>query len=273
MHQSSLLPLITGALFLASCNADITDSLETTESVVYEVALQTDNIDMQAENHGEAAKPLRLCRLFDIRAHLIETYDADGDGLLSADERDTVPYVRPHMRDDNANQHQRRKHQRHKKHARKTIKRLLRLYDEDRSHELNAAEKAELDADLEIRCENIQTKRLADFDADADGELDEEEWTTLVTTFQERFTAKREAILAQYDTDEDGHLGRDERRALHQDKRQAHRSARQILKAEFDADADGELNAEEKVSLRTYLKEWVRGEHLGEEGGPPFLRH
>ena len=272
MRQSSLLSTITGALVLASCNADITDSLETTDSLVYEVALQTDNVDTQAEHHGEAAEPLRLCRLFDIRAHLIETYDADGDGLLSADERDAVPYVRPQTTDNDTNVEQRRKHQRHKKHARKTIKRLLRLYDADRSRELNDTEKAELDADLEIRCENIQAKRLTDFDADTDGTLSQEEWTTLVTTFQERFAQKRATILAQYDTNADGHLGHDERRTLHQNKRQEHRSARHALKAEFDTDGDGELSTEEKASLRTYLKEWVRGEHLGEDGGPLFLR-
>ena len=36
----------------------------------------------------------------------------------------------------------------------------------------------------------------------------------------------------------------------------------------IDADGDGELNDEENNALREYLREWVRGEHIGE--GRPF---
>jgi hypothetical protein len=38
--------------------------------------------------------------------------------------------------------------------------------------------------------------------------------------------------------------------------------------SQFDTDEDGELSDEEKGALREYLREWVRGEHLGE--GRPF---
>ena len=37
---------------------------------------------------------------------------------------------------------------------------------------------------------------------------------------------------------------------------------------QFDTDGDGELNDEEKAAMRDYLREWVRGEHMGE--GRPF---
>jgi hypothetical protein len=33
----------------------------------------------------------------------------------------------------------------------------------------------------------------------------------------------------------------------------------------FDADGDGELNDEETGALREYLRQWVRGEHIGED--------
>ena len=40
---------------------------------------------------------------------------------------------------------------------------------------------------------------------------------------------------------------------------------RAAMLEQFDADGDGELNEEETSALREYLREWVRGEHLGEE--------
>ena len=67
------------------------------------------------------------------------------------------------------------------------------------------------------------------------------------------------------DTDGDGEVSSEERAAAREGRESRCEARRAAMLEQFDADGDGELNEEETSALREYLREWVRGEHLGEE--------
>lgn len=151
-----------------------------------------------------------------------------------------------------------RRHRHHK------LKRLRWIYDADSSGSLDAEERATLRADLNARCANIRARLLELFDADSSGTLEQEEREAARDARRDRRHQRRENRRDQADTNEDGHVSREERQAARAAHRENRQDRRATLKARFDADSDGVLSDEEKAALRDYLREWVRGEHLGE---------
>jgi hypothetical protein len=133
------------------------------------------------------------------------------------------------------------------------FRRLMWIYDADDSGELDEAERAILEADLEARGAAIEARTLAEFDADADGLLSDAELEAARSAHRAAQEARRAAELVTYDTDGDGRLSREEMRAKHDAKRAG-------LEAEYDLDASGDLDATEKAALREYLRSVVRGE-------------
>ena len=144
------------------------------------------------------------------------------------------------------------------------LKRLRWIYDTDSSGSLDEEERAVLQADLEARCENIRATMLENFDADEDGSLSEEERQAAHDARRENHQQRREDRRTNADTDDDGEVSREERQAAHAAHRENRQERRGDLKALFDTDEDGVLSDDEKAALREYLREWVRGEHIGE---------
>jgi hypothetical protein len=133
------------------------------------------------------------------------------------------------------------------------FRRLLWIYDGDESGDLDDAERAELEADLAVRCANLQASLLASFDADGDGALSEAELANARAAFEAERVAREVADLATHDADGDGTLSPEERRAAHEARRAA-------LVAAYDADGSGDLNADEAAALRAHLRAVLRGE-------------
>lgn len=133
------------------------------------------------------------------------------------------------------------------------FRRLLWIYDVDDSGDLSDDERAELEADLAVRCDNLQAALLEAFDADLDGTLSDEELTNAQAAYEAERVAREVAELAEFDADGDGQLSHEERRAAHDAKKAA-------LIARFDADASGDLDDTEAAALRAYMRSVVRGE-------------
>ncbi len=105
---------------------------------------------------------------------------------------------------------------------------------------------------------------LETFDADGDGALSDEEKQAARAAKRERHQERRDSFFDNVDTDGNGQISRDEFRAARETRKANRQQRRENVKAQFDADGDGELSDDEKNTLREYLREWVRGEHLGE---------
>ena len=191
------------------------------------------------------------CRLLSLRKHIKSTYDTNKDGQLDAAEQAGLdedfggPYKRL------LRQHVMRRHRRHF---------LIRVYDLNNDKTLSVEEKAVLDADLEVRCENRSKQLIGRFDADGDGRLGDAEWTAAREDLATRFAAKRASLLAEFDHDKDGRLDLEERYDARLALRQKLEDKRDALEAKFDADGDGKLNDEERLALRENLRARVRGE-------------
>jgi len=200
----------------------------------------------------------RDCSVRGRKARLLGHYDSDGDGELSEEERDA-------LREDFGGGRRGRPHA-----VRKLRRELLtRLYDADRSGDLDATERAELSADLEARCEARKAQVLAHHDVDGSGDLSESEWQAFAADVKARFEARHAQVLAAFDKNGDGKLDPLERalaRAALRDRLQAKRAE---LEADFDTDGDGNLDADERQALIEELKSRVRGEHFGEHHGQP----
>lgn len=138
-------------------------------------------------------------------------------------------------------------------HGPASFRRLLWIYDADASGELDDAERAILEADLEARAAALEAATLAAFDADGDGTLSDAELEAAREAHRAEREARRAAELATYDADGDGRLNREERQAMHEAKRAA-------LEAQFDADGSGALDETETAALREHLRSIVRGE-------------
>ena len=148
------------------------------------------------------------------------------------------------------------------------LKRLKFIYDIDESGDLDEAERATLEADLVVRCENKQAYMLENYDADEDGALSEEELEAAREARRAAHEERRAARFDELDADGNGELSREEFESGREARGERCEERRAAMLEQFDTDGDGELNDEEKAAMRDYLREWVRGEHMGE--GRPF---
>jgi Ca2+-binding EF-hand superfamily protein len=145
-------------------------------------------------------------------------FDADGDGILSDEERATMMRA---MRDE-----------------------WMARMDLDGDGELSREERM---AARQAMFENSERGQalMRQFDADGDGVLNEEEQAAMEAYQQEQREQRRADELARYDADGDGQLSREERRTQREEQRQNWGDRMGEATIEFDRDGDGVLSIEE----------------------------
>jgi len=145
------------------------------------------------------------------------------------------------------------------------LKRIKFIYDADESGDLDEEERAVLEGDLVARCENKQAYLLENFDADEDGALSEDEIQAARDARQAEREERRDERFSELDADGNGELSREEFEAAREARGDRCEARRAAMTEAFDTDGDGELSDEEKSVMRETLREWVRGEHMGED--------
>lgn len=260
-------------LGLAACGVDDADM--SVEDAVYMSALEDEEMGSEEGEEPTNVEPVSEeadpCSLEAIRGRVMHRFDGNRNGHIDGDEQGNMSR---HFGGDEEGEvsqgerGERGRHHGHRGHGHHKLKRIKWIYDVDASGDLSEDERAVLESDLVARCENKTAYLLENFDADEDGELSEEERDAARDARRAARAERRAEKFAAIDTDGDGEISQEEKEAAREargDRRDEKRAA--ILEA-FDADGDGELSEDEKNDLRDYLREWVRGEHMGE--GRPF---
>ena len=289
-HFTFFMILMMVATLSAACGTadEPVASIDSLEAATYSAALVDGSAgETPDEALGvieEAAPELeRSCAMADVRARVIARYDGDQDGELSEAERGEMGDMGgpPPRREGDGERGGPReggergeggpgadgeRGERPKGPHGQRFQELMRIYDFDRSHSLEDAEKATLEADLEIRCDNRQLKLLADFDADQDGELSDAEHETARETIHAEREARHLARVAEVDADADGEVSEEEHEAAREAHEERCEEGKERAVEAFDADGDGELSEAEHAALQDALRAWVRLE------GPHPLR-
>ena len=145
-------------------------------------------------------------------------FDADGDGILSEEERREMMRA---MREE-----------------------MMARFDLDGDGEISREERMAARQSMFENSERGQ-ELMRQFDADGNGVLDEEEQAAMEAYQQEQREQRRADELARYDADGDGELSREERRTQRDDQRQNWGDRMEEARLEFDRDGDGVLSIEE----------------------------
>ena len=145
-------------------------------------------------------------------------FDADGDGILSKQERDAM---RQAMRDE-----------------------MMAKFDLDGDGEISREERMAARQSMFENSDRGQ-EMMRQFDADGNGVLDDEEQAAMEAFQQEQREQRQADQLARYDTDGDGELSRDERQAQREEQRSQWGNRMSDATNEFDRDGDGVLSIEE----------------------------
>jgi len=149
-------------------------------------------------------------------------FDADGDGILSEEEREAM--------------------------GRSFREQRLARLDTDGDGEVSRAERRAAGRERFEQSERGQ-ELMRQFDADGDGLLNDEEQAAMDSHLREERAAQREARqaeeLARYDFDGDGELSREERDIQRDERRSQRDGFMEGLTTEFDRDGDGQLSIEE----------------------------
>lgn len=161
---------------------------------------------------------------------LLEKYDADGDGALSEQEKETL-----------------RKAMRAHKDLDKTLKRQARLqrFDTDGDGVLSDEEKKAFRKDNQRKGKKRNRKavgksgkmrkqlspqsrqeRLERFDTDGDGVLSDDEKSAARDAMKKHGAKRRQHMLERFDTDGDGQLSENERKAARQARKNRKNSGR-----------------------------------------------
>lgn len=155
-------------------------------------------------------------------------FDADGDGILSEDERREM---RRAMREE-----------------------WMARHDLDGDGELSREERMAARQEMFEQSERGQ-ELMRQFDLDGNGVLDEKEQAAMEEYQQQQRDERRANELAQYDTDGDGQLSRDERRVQRQEQQSRGGDMMRNAVNEFDADGDGVLSIEESREAYAVFQE------------------
>ncbi len=145
-------------------------------------------------------------------------FDADGDGILSEEERRAMMRA---MREE-----------------------WMARMDLDGDGELSREERMAARQSMFENSERGQ-ELMRQFDADGNGVLDEEEQAAMDAYQQEQREQRQAEELARYDADGDGRLSREERRTQRDEQRQDWGDRMEEARLEFDRDGDGVLSIEE----------------------------
>ncbi len=175
-----------------------------------------------------------------------EKFDADGDGIISEEEREAA---RAHMQERFGDGGLGRKG------PGMGHNRMLEKFDADGDGTLSEVEKEEAHAFFQKRREQFMAERLAKFDTDGDGELSEEERAAARERGRElrkpgdkgpRPARRHHERVKRFDTDGDGVLSEEEKSAA-----KAFRETRHAeMVTRFDTDGDGVLSPEEREAAR-----------------------
>ena len=157
----------------------------------------------------------------DMAARLAQ-FDADGDGILSEEERDAM--------------------------RRSFREQMLARLDTDGDGRVSRDERRAAGRERFEQSERGQ-ELMRQFDADGDGVLNEAEQAAMDAHLAEEREAQREERrardLERYDLDGDGELSREERQAQQDERRGQRDGFMEGLTSEFDRDGDGQLSIEE----------------------------
>lgn len=252
------LSLSLGA-FTFGCSSELSD-VEAVDTTALNVLSSTNGDGVEESSAGDELPPVILgsCEIDAARDYLKERFDRDSDGAITGEERDRMEGEHGEFGGRGGRRGEGRGP------GGPMMHHLVRIYDADESRSLDETERAELEADLEARCEAKKTALLAEFDADGSGELEDAELEAARAAIEAKREAHREEILAASDADGDGELSEEEREAAREARRDEMEAARATLEAEFDLDESGDLDEAEKEALVESLKAKVRsGEPLG----------
>ncbi len=224
----------------------------------------------------------------DFRAKILKEFDADGDGTLSAVEREQAKAAMAKRRDGLAGAEGRNKGE------------LLKQFDKDGDGKLNEAERAALREAIAKRGgagdqRKIPAEILKRFDTDGDGTLNDKERQAAMKAREEMMKekggatgggrrtpdpARMKELLKRFDKNEDGKLDDTERAAAKEamvkmregrgdgnrkrgdgadaapggDKPRKPRGDKQELLEKFDADGDGKLSEDERAKAKEEIQ-------------------
>ena len=249
------------------------------EDAVYLSALEDEELGTEEGEDtsiADEAAPVEFdCSLEAVRERIMNRFDRNRNDQIDGEEGQEMT---EHFGGDDAGpdgevvesdgRQGRRGHQGRRGRGHNKLKRLKFIYDVDQSGDLDEDERAVLEGDLVARCENKQAYLLENFDADEDGELSQEEMDAAREARRAAHQERRADRFDEVDTDGNGEVSREEFEAAREARGERCENRRAAMLEQFDTDGDGELSDEEKAAMREYLREWVRGEHLGE--GRPF---
>ncbi len=223
MRPFYLLPLLWA---LPACDAAITAANAEDSLTAAAVAGQEEEITHSglAPERGEPLPLLRACDALGERARLFDEADGDGSGDLGPEEQDQT-----------LTRHGPPPHHFH----------FMRwVYDADDSGDLDEAERATLLDDHTARCEAMQARLLAEWDADGDGALSDDEL---------------EAARAAHEAERDGDRAPGRPGGQGGPPPSEQRGAvPPPVQDEFDADGDGEISSGEASVAREVLRERIR---------------
>lgn len=187
---------------------------------------------------GDAPEVDRDCSLGGARKRLLAQYDLNKDGQITGAELKA-------LRADFGDAHM------HPHHALRNLRRklLTELYDDNQDGTLDDSERANLERDLEARCESRKQALLTKYDLNHDGVLDDGEWLTFDQDVLARWKAKHAAIVSEFDANKDGKLEPEERQNARQVLRQRLEDEWAMQEAAHDTNGDGHLDATERAAF------------------------
>tara|TARA_R110000737_G_scaffold2923_10_gene9342 strand:- start:132115 stop:133089 length:975 start_codon:yes stop_codon:yes gene_type:complete len=214
----------TGADFKSAYDIEPRDEIDTEAVEAQPRDLQPARGNGRGEGEGRGGRRGG----FEQMEQRLMQFDTDGDGILDESERDAMVAA---MR-----------------------KRMTDRFDADGDgivsiEEQFAARRAFM---LDSRRGEQMKER---FDADGDGQLNEAETAAMNADLDARDAERMADIVSQYDTDGDGVMSLEETVAMQDQQVQDRRSQMDEFAIQFDEDGDGNLNADERVDAMTTMQQ------------------
>ena len=221
---------------------------------------------------------------------MLEKYDKDGDGKLSAQEseamqqdmdRERAAWEMDHFDKDHDGKLSREERRAmaqamqewSQRQQKRTFQQVYAKYDKDGDGKLNAEESKAYQEDQWKQAEKANWEHYKKYDTDGDGTLSAAEREAMQADWRKQSEKAAWSYYKKYDKDGDGELSAEERKEMQADQEKQMAAARESYKeqlkksiAKWDKDGDGELNEEErKAQMEEYRKQ-------AEEAQEEYLR-
>jgi hypothetical protein len=246
-EEETLVGEASAALTVAEESGDVTADAVGLES--------TADLSASAEESAELPPTTTesdgVCDFRVQKQRVLAKYDTDGDGTLSATEREAL---RADLKARVGHPVAVRFAVGHRAHV---MKRLRWVFDENNDHSLSSEERTAMIDALEARCERIRGNVMERFDSNGDGELDSTEKQAAKQALIARLQASRQQLLAKYDANGNGVLDNGERLQLRADRITAFQARRAELIATYDVNGDGTLDDAEKLALKKAIQQRI----------------